>query len=867
MFYFQTHVNKGNSHEHFRLLLTFLILILISVSSLSSIAKFDVHVIYFKPTDAPDIDREYHDKIMKDIQKYYQSEMTRHGFTDKTFPLETDENGKLVIHTINAKHDSEHYDIDEDRHWDLIEPELPFRFNNQQNWNSRDNVHLIVIGGLQMHGNWGGGPAMGFAWHGGRSGGNAIVTMDMKNDFPHHYLGVVAHELGHAFALDPGHNNHNNGASLNGTIIASGDTTEEWGNRMQMTKEEAILLDSRPIFRKITLQEEPPNVISGEEPADMDSISQDLSNIEVLMYIGAVSWMSLEDANLQSQMTKQLLDSKRIRAEIVQTEDVVRDWMLQTTSDGNVDVLILYGVLPTSIHPYPNSQPDGTVAEEWIESTDGNTILNHGDYFGYIDNNGVQTLQDIMDIPHITMWDFGLENNTSMTVTKDGKEITPSLTNFQSDRAFHLDELTGDWFAEKVLASDTGTSQATRADPVIVRDGNRGRIGIVYQTFNEVNPKGKVVAELIANFLLRNNDKISLPPVEPIKIIGKGTGDLLDTVSILPASVQSPNIGQQLKLSLKIANGKNVAGYQATVSFDMTALRYIGSANGDYLPAGAYVLSPVLTDNTLTLAATSFSGESQEDGTLATLTFEVVAVKASTVSLSNVLLTDGSGGSAIPQTENAEITEPTHFTQRLEDINKDGVVNIVDLTLVASNFGKSGENAADVNADGVVNIVDLALVAAAFGGTDSAPGAWHPDLTGVLTRSEIKQWLHHARQLNRRDPTFQRGLLILEQLLASLAPEETALLPNYPNPFNPETWIPYQLAKPTKVTLNIYAVNGTLVRTLLLGYQFPGYYTDKDQAAYWNGRNNSGEPVANGIYFYQLQTHEISPLRKMVILK
>ena len=338
-------------------------------------------------------------------------------------------------------------------------------------------------------------------------------------------------------------------------------------------------------------------------------------------------------------------------------------------------------------------------------------------------------------------------------------------------------------------------------------------------------------------------------------------------MSLLPISVESPNIGQLLKLSLKIANGENVAGYQATVSFDTTALRYIDNSNGDYLPAGSYVLSPILTDNTLTLAATSLSGESQGDGTLATLIFEVVAVKASTVSLSDVLLTNGSGGSSIPQTENAEITEPTHTMPKLADVNKDGVVNIIDLALVASNFGKNGENAADVNFDGVVNIVDLTLVAAALGGTYSAPGARHSDLAGVLTRSEIKQWLHHAQQLNRKDATFQRGLLILEQLLASLSPEETALLPNYPNPFNPETWIPYQLSEPANVTLNIYAVNGTLVRTLLLGYQLPGYYTNKNQAAYWDGCNNLGEPVANGIYFYHLQTNEISPLRKMVVLK
>ena len=862
--------------KHFRLLLTFLTLILISVSSLSSIAKFDVHVIYFKPTDAPDIDHEYHDKIMKDIQKYYQSKMTRHGFTDKTFPLETDKDNNLIIHTINAKHNGDHYFRNSmfDMFKELIEPELPFKFNNLQNRDSRDNVHLIVVGGVRMDRNLLGTQGMGFTWLAGRWGGNATVNMNYIKEFPNHYLGAVVHELGHAFALDPGHNNV--AESLNGRVIAWGNTTEEWGDRMRILKEEAVLLDSRPIFRKITLQEDLPNVIAGEVPAGMDTItySQDFSNVNVLMYTGAVSWMSLDDANRQSQITKQLLASKGIQAEIVQTEDSVRDWMLQTTSDGNVDVLILYGAMPISIYPPFNSQPDGSVAENWIESTDGNTILNHGDYFGFWagghheelgDQNGVQALQAIMDIPHITMWDFGLENNTPMVVTKDGKEVTPSLTNFKSDRAFHLDELTGNWFAEKVLASDTGTSQAARADPVIVRDGNRGRIGIVYQTFNEVNPKGRVVAELISNFLLENNDKISLPPIEPI--IDNDTEGTSEKVSLLPISVQSPNIGQLLELSLKIAKGKNVAGYQATVLFDTTALRYVGSSNGNYLPAEAYVLPPVLTGKTLTLAATSLSGKSQGDGTLATLTFEVVAVKASTVSLSDVILTNGSGGSSIPKTENAEITEPTHTTQKLADVNKDGVVNIIDLALVASNFGKNGENAADVNSDGVVNIVDLTLVAAAFGDTNSAPGAWHPNLADPLTQSNVKQWLHHARQLNRRDPTFQRGLLILERLLASLPPKETALLPNYPNPFNPETWIPYQLSEPADVTLNIYAVNGTLVRTLLLGYQPPGYYRNKNQAAYWDGCNNLGEPVANGIYFYQLQTNEISPLRKMVILK
>lgn len=587
------------------------------------------------------------------------------------------------------------------------------------------------------------------------------------------------------------------------------------------------------------------------------------------MYTGAVSWMSFDDAKRQSQITKQLLDSKGIRAEIVQTEDAVRDWMLQTTSDGSVDVLILYGTLPISIYPSFNSQPDGSVAENWIESTDGNTILNHSNYFGYVGGgnlegteiyNGVQALQAIMDIPHITMWDFGLENNTPMIVTKDGKELTPSLTNFKSDRAFHLDELTGNWFAEKVLASDTGTSQATRADPVIVRDGNRGRIGIVYQTFNEVNPKGKVVAELIANFLLENNDKISLPPIEPV--IGKSTGYLSDTVSILPASVQSPNVGRLLKLSLKIDNGKNVAGYQATVSFDTTALRYVSSTNGDFLPAGAFFVEPTVEGNLVKLNAASLAGEINGDGILATLTFEVVAVKASILTLSDVLLTNRAGETFVPQVENAEITESTGLK---EDINGDGIVNIADLVLVASNLRKTSQ-AADVNGDGVVNIADLVLVAGALGNSTSAPSL-HPQTLEILTATDVKFWLSQAQQLNLTDTKAQRGILFLHQLLVALTPKETVLLPNYPNPFNPETWIPYQLAKDAEVTLTIYAIDGYIVRRLALGHQPAGLYENRSRAAYWDGCNALGELVANGVYFYTLTAGDFTATRRMLILK
>ena len=222
----------------------------------------------------------------------------------------------------------------------------------------------------------------------------------------------------------------------------------------------------------------------------------------------------------------------------------------------------------------------------------------------------------------------------------------------------------------------------------------------------------------------------------------------------------------------------------------------------------------------------------------------------------------------------AQITYPVIFTvivteatRLAADVNGDGTVNIQDLVLVSSNLGQTGENRADVNGDGVVNIQDLVRVAGALGqGTAASPSLHASDLEG-LTAADIRQMLTQARQLALTDPAYLRGIAVLEQLLARLLPKETALLPNYPNPFNPETWIPYQLASPADVTLRIYAIDGTLVRTLSLGHKSIGMYQTRTHAAYWDGRNQIGEPVASGVYFYTFTAGDFTATRKMLIRK
>ena len=205
--------------------------------------------------------------------------------------------------------------------------------------------------------------------------------------------------------------------------------------------------------------------------------------------------------------------------------------------------------------------------------------------------------------------------------------------------------------------------------------------------------------------------------------------------------------------------------------------------------------------------------------------------------------------------------------QLAADVNSDGVVDLADLAIVAQAMGKPVENPrADVNADGVVDGEDFALVAANLGeGEAAAPS--QAVLPARFTRERVEWALNLLHAENTGSPAFRRGIAKLEGFLELLMPDKTLLLANYPNPFNPETWIPYQLANPAEVTVTIYAANGAVVRKLDLGHQRAGSYASQSRAAYWDGRNEVGESVASGVYFYTLSAGDFAATRKMVIQK
>lgn len=211
------------------------------------------------------------------------------------------------------------------------------------------------------------------------------------------------------------------------------------------------------------------------------------------------------------------------------------------------------------------------------------------------------------------------------------------------------------------------------------------------------------------------------------------------------------------------------------------------------------------------------------------------------------------------------------------DVNADSVVNVFDLVQVASQFGQSGAGLnGDVNGDGVVNVFDLVLISSHFGGGTVA-AAPERDIKAPIARAQRAptdlERIHRALAELEAMPNPSDGAILARQRLrAWLADEvpittETKLFPNYPNPFNPETWIPYRLSQPSFVAIRIWDVQGRLVRTLELGHRPAGYYLSRERAAYWDGRNEAGELVSSGVYFYQLRAGDFTAVLRMVLLK
>ena len=267
------------------------------------------------------------------------------------------------------------------------------------------------------------------------------------------------------------------------------------------------------------------------------------------------------------------------------------------------------------------------------------------------------------------------------------------------------------------------------------------------------------------------------------------------------------------------------------------------------------------------------------NGDLVTLTFEVLEFAEEPLGIHNVQLGNSKEERISYSILVTDLIVVTHQFPA-EDVNRDGHVNVQDLIIVAGSLRTVPINPrADVNDDGFVNVLDLVAVYSSPIWTDkpvTVQKVRNPNKASLaapaasienLTPATIQGWINLAQVEDDGSIIFDRGIANLESLLASRVPSKTRLLLNYPNPFNPETWIPYQLAESTDVTVTIHSMNGSLIRTLALGHQAAGTYQSKSEAAYWDGRNEFGEQVASGLYFYTLTAGNFSATAKMLVRK
>ena len=332
-------------------------------------------------------------------------------------------------------------------------------------------------------------------------------------------------------------------------------------------------------------------------------------------------------------------------------------------------------------------------------------------------------------------------------------------------------------------------------------------------------------------------------------------------------------------LELRVENMKDLGGWQADLVFNPAVLNAGEVKEGDFLQASdapTYFDAGTIENSSgkiTGLKAMRLSGNSVDgNGVLCTVTFTVVGTGECRLTLEN-FEAGSDRGTPVPSIppELRIVVEGDETVIPAWDVNMDGQTDINDLLIVTTAIVLEQTPAdnprADVNGDGVINQADVEIITEHLGESNASAAPQNVLRPTGVTHNIVVQTLDILRAMDHTTPGILESIAILEKMLATFVPEKTALLPNYPNPFNPETWIPYHLAKPGTVTLTIYGANGSVVRTLALGHQPAGIYQTRSRAVYWDGKNDVGEPVASGIYFITLTANHFTTTRKMSLMK
>ena len=451
----------------------------------------------------------------------------------------------------------------------------------------------------------------------------------------------------------------------------------------------------------------------------------------------------------------------------------------------------------------------------------------------YLENNLIQDVSSLAGFRRLERLD--LRNNAIADFSPLDVLPPQTLIRTGGNPGAGRGKITGPWLWMIVPTGDTGGAAAARSGIdflSLASGGEVTEVKIATKGATEGNPVGNKVWE-VGELSATGNDNLN----EMANDTGLGTGDINDHVAYGSLILESPR-EQNTRMSVGSDDAVKV-----WLNGVLVHNNPIDRASNDFQDQFPVTLKKGY--NVLLIAVYERGGVwSGFFGFSRTTEYTVIPPGAVTI----------------------DSTTPTILAW---DVNEDGQTDVTDLLIVVADLDRKTpvNPRSDVNGDGVVDGKDIALVAAHIGEQNEPAAPSMLALPSGITFKVVQDTLDLLRAADDGSLTFRTGIAKLEQLLALFVPEETVLLHNYPNPFNPETWIPYQLSESADVTVRVYTARGALVRTLEVGHQPAGIYQHRSRAVYWDGKNEVGESVASGVYFYTLTAGSFMATRKMLIQK